>query len=173
MLQIFVVATVSFGPFVGYVIRAGDEAANPMIAYALLGLGVVYFPMAILAVVILGYTGALSPHIVLPAIFRGGWIYWLGVTLLLLLYFIGAVVEDIFSGHIMIGHLITHLPICFRVSRCDSLGTAPGLSPDPRGLPKMNEEGANRRIAFGCVWLLAVLEMLDYPEGRPNGLSCS
>jgi hypothetical protein len=77
-----------------------------MIAYALLGLGVVYFPMAILAVVILGYTGALSPHIVLPAIFRGGWIYWLGVMLLLLLYFIGAVVEDIFSGQIIIGHLI-------------------------------------------------------------------
>jgi hypothetical protein len=77
-----------------------------MIAYALLGLGVVYFPMAILAVVILGYTGALSPHIVLPALFRGGWIYWLGVMLLLVLYFIGSVVEDIFSGQIIIGHLI-------------------------------------------------------------------
>ena len=106
MLQILVVAVVSFAPFVGYVIWAGDESANPIIAYGLLGLGVMYFPMAILAVVILGYTGALSPHIVFPAIFSGGWIYWVGVILLLALYFIGAVIEDIFSGQIIIGHLI-------------------------------------------------------------------
>lgn len=106
MLQIFVVALVSFGPFLGYIFWAGDESTSPIIAYGLLGLGVVYFPMAILAVVILGYTGALSPHIVFPAIFRGGWIYWVGVFLLLVLYFVGAVVEDIFSGQIIIGHLI-------------------------------------------------------------------
>ena len=106
MLQILVVAVVSFAPFVGYVILAGDESANPIIAYGLLGLGVIYFPMAILAVVILGYTGALSPHIVLPAIFRGGWIYWVGVLLLLVLYFVGSLVENIFSGQLIIGHLI-------------------------------------------------------------------
>jgi hypothetical protein len=62
--------------------------------------------MAILAVVILGYTGALSPHIVIPAIFRGGWIYWIGVFLLLALYFLGAVVDHVFSGQIIVGHLM-------------------------------------------------------------------
>lgn len=106
MLQILVVAIVSFGPFLGYVIWAGPEAANPLIAFALFGIGVVYFPMAILAVVILGYTGALSPRIVLPAIVRGGWIYWLGVILLLALYVTSNAVEIIFSGQIIIGHLI-------------------------------------------------------------------
>lgn len=106
MLQIFVVALVSFSPLLGYVFGAGDERANPIIVYALLGLGVVYFPMAILAVVILGYTGALSPHIVIPAIFRGGWIYWIGVFLLLALYFLGAVVDHVFSGQIIVGHLM-------------------------------------------------------------------
>lgn len=106
MLQVLVVGIVSFAPFLGYLFWAGDESGNPMIEYALLGLGVVYFPMAILAVVILGYTGALGPHIVIPAIFRGGWIYWLGVFFLLVLYFVGAVVEEIFSGHIIIGHLL-------------------------------------------------------------------
>ena len=107
MLQILVVAVVSFGPFFVYVNWASDESASPLISYALLGLGVVYFPMAILAVVILGYTGALSPHIVFPAIFRGGWIYWVGVFLLLALYWVGSVIEHIFSGQIIIKHLIT------------------------------------------------------------------
>lgn len=105
MLQILVVAIISSGPFLGYVIWAGDESVSPVIAYALLGLAVGYFQMAILAVVILGYTGALSPHIVFPAIVRGGWIYWVGVFLLLALYFVGAIVEDIFSGQIIVRHL--------------------------------------------------------------------
>lgn len=106
MLQILVVGIVSFGPVLGYLFWAGDESGSPMIAYALLGLGVVYFPMAILAVVILGYTGALSPHIVFPAIVRGGWMYWVGVILLMVLYFAGSVVEKVFSGQIIVGHLI-------------------------------------------------------------------
>lgn len=106
MLQILVVVIVSFGPFLGYLFWAGDESASPIVAYTLLGLGVIYFPMAILAVVILGYTGALSPHIVIPAIFRGGWIYWVGVFLLFVLYFFRVVVEDMFSGQIILGHLI-------------------------------------------------------------------
>lgn len=105
MLQILAVGLVSFGPFMGYAIWAG-KSVNPMLAYALLGFGVVYFPMAILAVVILGYTGALSPHIVLPALFRGGWIYWVAVIMLLVLYFVGSLVEDIFSRKIIVGHLI-------------------------------------------------------------------
>lgn len=106
MLQIFAVALVSFGPCIGYMIWAGEESANPMVVYGLLGLGVVYFPMAMLAVVILGYTGALMPHIVVPAIFRGGWIYWAGVVMLLALYFMKSTIDDMFSGKIIIGHLI-------------------------------------------------------------------
>ncbi len=106
MLQIIVVALVSFGPFIGYMIWADEDTVSAMIALALLILGVVYFPMAMLAVVILGYTGAVSPHIVLPSIFRGGWIYWIGVIMLVALYFIGSFIQDIFSGRIIIGHLI-------------------------------------------------------------------
>ena len=113
MLQTLVVTVVSFSPYVGYVIWASDESANAIIAYGLLGLGVIYFPMAILAVVILGYTGALSPHIVFPAIFRGGWIYWVGVILLLALYFVGAFVEDIFSGQIIIEHLVMAVVVSY------------------------------------------------------------
>lgn len=86
MLQTIGVCIVSFGPLLGYILWAG-EAGNRMVGYGLLAFGVVYYPMAMLAVVVLGYAWALSPHIVVPAIFRGGWLYWLAVVLLSLLYF--------------------------------------------------------------------------------------
>lgn len=109
MLQIAVVGFVSFGPLVGYLMWAGDDRFNPLIGYGLVGLGVVYFPMAMLAVVVLGYTGALSPHIVIPAIFRGGWLYWVGVFMLCLLYLAGSFIEDALSGRLIIGTLVMSL----------------------------------------------------------------
>jgi hypothetical protein len=106
MLQIFVVGLVSFGPLIGYLIWAGDDRFRPLIGYGLIGFGVIYFPMAMLAVVVLGYTGALSPHIVIPAIFRGGWLYWVGVFMLCLLYIAGSFIEKALSGSSIIGTLI-------------------------------------------------------------------
>lgn len=106
LLQILIVALVSFGPLIGYSIWSSDESTNRLIALALLAFGLVYFPMAMLAVVVLGYTGALSPHIVVPAILRGGWIYWLGVAMLVLLYMVGSAIENLFSGQLIVGHLI-------------------------------------------------------------------
>lgn len=106
MLQIFVVSLVSFGPLLGYLIWADDDRFNPLIGYGLTGLGVIYFPMAMLAVVVLGYTGALSPHIVIPAIFRGGWLYWVGVFMLCLLYLAGSFIEETLSGSLIIGTLV-------------------------------------------------------------------
>ncbi|MFT3992344.1 MAG: hypothetical protein QM680_13145 [Luteolibacter sp.] len=109
MLQIFVVGLVSFGPLVGYSIWAGEDRFNSMVGYGLVGFGVVYFPMAMLAVVVLGYTGALSPHIVIPAIFRGGWLYWIGVLMLCLLYVSGSLIEDALAGSLIIGTLLMSL----------------------------------------------------------------
>lgn len=109
MLQIVVVGLVSFGPFIGYSIWAGDERLNPLIGYGLLGGGVIYFPMAMLAVVVLGYTGALSPHIVIPAIFRGGWLYWVGVFMLCLLYIARSMIESALSGNLVLGTLVISL----------------------------------------------------------------
>ncbi len=106
MLQVLVVAAVSFGPVVAYLGLVDENQFNAPIANSLLGFGVVYFPMAMLAVVVLGYTGALSPHIVIPAIFRGGWVYWIGVLLLVILYFAGSVIEDVLAGKLILKHLI-------------------------------------------------------------------
>lgn len=109
MIQIIVVALVSFGPLIAYSIWANDLEYNPLIGYGLLGWGVIYFPMAILAVVVLGYTGALSPHIVIPAIFRAGLLYWMGVFLLLFLYMGQSIIASMLSGHLIIGSLLMSL----------------------------------------------------------------
>ncbi|MEY5012302.1 MAG: hypothetical protein RLY69_17 [Verrucomicrobiota bacterium] len=109
MLQIIVVALLSFGPSIGYCIWAGEDRFNPLIGYGLVGFGVIYFPMAMLAVVVLGYTGALSPHIVIPAIFRVGWLYWVGVFMLCLLYVAGSVIGDALSDSLIIGTLVMSL----------------------------------------------------------------
>lgn len=106
MLQIFVVGLVSFGPFFGYSIWAGEDHVHPVFAFGLLVLGMVYFPMAMLAVVVLGYTGALSPHIVFPAIFRGGWLYWVGVLMLCLLYLIESAISKALAGSFIAGPLV-------------------------------------------------------------------
>lgn len=106
MLQIGVVMFVSFCPALGYALWVGDEHLNQFVAYGLLAFGVIYAPMAMLAVVVLGYTGALSPHIVIPAICRGGWLYWVGVVLLCVLYFAESVIDDILSGSWVVGPLV-------------------------------------------------------------------
>ena len=109
MLQIIVVFLVSFGPLLGYSLWAGEAGFDNRIGNTLLVVGVIYFPMAMLAVVVLGYTGALSPHIVIPSICRGGWIYWIGVLMLCLLYYLGSIIEGVMSGHFFIGHIVVSI----------------------------------------------------------------
>ena len=106
MLQVLVVGLVSFGPAGAYVYLVEEKSLIPFIGYGLLALGAAYFPMALLAVVVLGYTGALSPHIVVPALFRGGWIYWTGVGVLCSLYGLERIVDNMFSGSFIVGPLI-------------------------------------------------------------------
>lgn len=51
----------------------------------------------------------MSPHIVIPAIFRGGWLYWVAVLLIGLLYFAEVLVSAAFAGHLIVGTLIAAL----------------------------------------------------------------
>lgn len=106
MMQIFVVALISFIPFFGYTVWADEERGSAATAFILLGIGIAYFPMAMLAVVVLGRTSAASPHIVLPAIIRAGWLYWLGVVLLGLLYLGRAWMEGQLKGWWIVGPLV-------------------------------------------------------------------
>ena len=105
MLQITSVMLVSFAPLGGYLLYAGD-GANGWVALALLVLGTLYAPMAILAVVILGYMGALSPHIVFPAIVRAGWLYLAMVILLLVIYGLQMFIARFLAGFFILKFLI-------------------------------------------------------------------
>lgn len=105
-LHVFAVALVAMGPCLAYWIFMDEEVSNPLIFFGLLGFGVIYFPMALLAVVILGRLGGMSPHIVIPAIFRAGWLYWFAVLLICLLYVAEIFVSGAFAGHFIVGTLV-------------------------------------------------------------------
>ncbi|MEM7010533.1 MAG: hypothetical protein AAF585_03515 [Verrucomicrobiota bacterium] len=105
-LKVGLVILVSFSPLLGYIIF-GDpfagggsieddefELASPGIFYGLIGFGILYFPMALLGVVILGTVTAMSPHIVVPAIFRGGLHYLLAIIIMVLVFVFQVIISD-------------------------------------------------------------------------------
>ncbi|MCW1925535.1 hypothetical protein OKA05_23455 [Luteolibacter arcticus] len=97
-LKSVIVVIACFSPVLIYFWAVPDDAVQPVIALCLLAFSVAYFPMAMLAVVVLGYLGAMSPHIVLPSIFRAGGLYWLAVFLVVLI-----VMAERFLGGLLVG----------------------------------------------------------------------
>jgi hypothetical protein len=104
--QVVSVVFVSFLPLIAAGLVLRDANPSPLVIYGLTGFGILYAPMAILAVSVLGYLGAMSPHIVLPAIFRCGWLYLLGVVLLCLLYFLEGRVDAVFGKYLIFRTLV-------------------------------------------------------------------
>lgn len=103
-LQTFIVIVFSFIPLLVYLFLMPKEGGSPGVFYACLGFGIFYAPMAMLAVVVLGRITALSPHIVLPSIFRAGWLYWASAFVLLFMTmtegYIGGLLEPVsFLGY--------------------------------------------------------------------------
>jgi len=62
--------------------------------------------MAMLAVVILGHLGGIIPHIILPAILRRGWLYWLVVLWICLLYIAELTIGAAFGGYPILGTFV-------------------------------------------------------------------
>ncbi|MEP4079634.1 hypothetical protein [Haloferula sp.] len=79
--KVIAISAVCFGPAYVYEMVSGNGEVA-MITMGLKAFGYTYFPMAMMAVVCLGYLGAMSPHIVVPSILRAGGLYWLAVFLL-------------------------------------------------------------------------------------------
>lgn len=70
------VLLISHGPFLAWYVWGDPKAAaTSWITPTLLGMGALYFPMAMLGTAMHGTWLATSPHIVLPAIFRSGVLY--------------------------------------------------------------------------------------------------
>ncbi len=104
MVQIFAVMLISLIPFFIGLFCVGDY--DHPVQLVLLFLGVAYFPMGMLAVIVLGYVGAAKPTIVIPAIYRAGWFYWLGVFLLCLLYVVEVVLAFYLEDLWVIGSIV-------------------------------------------------------------------
>jgi hypothetical protein len=75
-----------------------------------MAIGVLYFPMAMLGMVMHGHLGGAMPHRVLPAIFRSLPGYLLAVALFVVLLLIGVLKDSMASGVPLAGFVITAAP---------------------------------------------------------------
>ena len=105
-LKSLIVALVSFSPVLAYGWMTDPDEIQPAAVFGLLALGAIYFPMAMLAVVVLGYLGALSPHIVIPSLIRAGGLYWLAVFLIVLIFLAEAFLGGLLEGVPVAGTLV-------------------------------------------------------------------
>ncbi|QJE97181.1 hypothetical protein [Luteolibacter luteus] len=106
MLKSVIVFFASFAPVLIYTYGVDEAHQQKGLVFALLGFGAIYFPMAMMAVVVLGYLGAISPHIVFPAIIRAGGLYWLAVFLFALLFMFEMFLGGLVAGIPIAGTLI-------------------------------------------------------------------
>lgn len=114
MLRTLAVGLISFGPALLYLLWAGPRQEDSLVANLLLALGTIYAPMALLAVAVRDDSTSLSPHIVLPAIFRGGWVYWVAVLYTVLQYVVQLYLERQLTGPMTVGQmLLSHLTLSF------------------------------------------------------------
>ena len=100
-LKVIGAVFISFFPF----IIANFVAPMPVIM-VMLGLGIIYFPMAILAVAILNRFTAMGPQIVFPAIMNAGGRYWFTVAFLFLFLLAQSFVSSIFGDIPILGILL-------------------------------------------------------------------
>lgn len=103
MFKIIYIAVCCFSPYIlSLYLYSSSSILTDLIFYVCLA----YFPMAVLAVTVLGYLSAMLPTIVLPSIIKAGWIYWFAVILLGLIY----TLED-FLSEFLDGFSILHFVI--------------------------------------------------------------
>ena len=100
VLQVIVVAFVSFIPLI-LTVAFTDLSPVPGIV-----LGIAYFPMAMMAVVVLGELRAANPAFVIRSIVSAGGVYWVAVASLLVLYCVESLVLELLGKSFIIGSLI-------------------------------------------------------------------
>jgi len=103
VLQVIFVGVVSFIPFFAWRIFSEGGGA---IEFLLVLLGIAYFPMAMMAVVVLGQLRAASPLLVVPAIMNSGGYYWIAVASLIFLYILESLIMEFFDGFFIVGTLV-------------------------------------------------------------------
>lgn len=103
------IGLICFSPAIAYAAMVGFMGAHSIVIMLLLLLGLAYFPMAVLAVAMLGHISAALPHIIFPSLYRAGWIYWLGILLIAILYIAERILSLLFPGDVFYGILLFSL----------------------------------------------------------------
>ncbi len=97
-LKVLGVILISFAPLFAWLLWGDESAAYADgVTYGLVAWGIFYFPMAMLATVIVGTSTAGLPHIVLPSIVRSGPLYLLAAALVVGIYLLGASAHQFLS----------------------------------------------------------------------------
>lgn len=105
MVQVVLIVLLSFAPWEAWG-AWGEGAENRWLDQGFLLLGIVYCPMALLAVVVRGSLIAVSPHVVVLSIIRAGWAYGVAVLILALLYLMGDLAHGWLGDRRIVGTLI-------------------------------------------------------------------
>ena len=107
--KVVAVGLFSFAPAVLFAFSLPVGSASDVILFALMGVGLIYFPMAILAVGILGTFRGLLPHIVVPSILKAGGLYWAIVGILFAVFVVKIYLLGFLAEIFIVGALVSAL----------------------------------------------------------------
>ena len=105
--KVVAVALFSFAPAILFAFSSSEGFAAEMIMLLLAGVGIIYFPMAILAVGILGTFRGMLPHIVVPSILKAGGLYWAIVGILFAVYVLESSLLGFLDQFFLVGALVS------------------------------------------------------------------
>ncbi len=125
LVQVLVTITISFGPLLGYLyLTFGDGmSAVPGLALGLLAFGIVYFPMAFLAMSVSGSVEYANPVFVISGIVKIGPTYLIACVVLCLVFVIEGVLQTVFASIPFVGWVANQLlSLYFLMVECRIIG---------------------------------------------------
>lgn len=105
--KVVAVGLFSFSPVILFAFTMPAETGFGVVGFLLLVAGMIYFPMAILAVGILGTFRGMLPHIVFPSILKAGGLYWAIVGILFVVYLVENYLLGFLSEIFIVGALVS------------------------------------------------------------------
>ena len=106
VFPVFQVIFVAFVSFIPLILMAAFTEGTLMPGIVL---GIAYFPMAMMAVVVLGELRVVDPVFVIRSIISTGGLYWVAVASLILLYLLEIMILNILGRTFIVGSLVASI----------------------------------------------------------------
>ena len=103
---IFKVIFVAFISFIPLILMAAFTQSSSTLGVVF---GIAYFPMAMMAVVILGELRVVNPVFVIRSIISAGGLYWIAMASLILLYLLEILILNILGRTFIVGSLVASI----------------------------------------------------------------